>query len=161
LSRKKFTSYKTLGQRLQEVREKLHLTYDEVAAEVGCSPGYLSHLEKGVRTNPRPVVAQAIEEWLARARSEAADDEPDEDQIYRAVEEVRASPEHARQVRGLLRILRDGGEFRRIGIESNIRAFLGEMELEERKRRDGELGAEGRASPGPPGPADGEEKTGT
>lgn len=48
--------------------------------------------------------------------------------------ELRRHPEDLEWVRGLLTILRLGGERRRLGIESNIEAFLGDMGV--RRARD-------------------------
>lgn len=50
--------------------------------------------------------------------------------------ELRRHPADLQWVKGLLSILRHGGERRRLGIESNIEAFLGDME----SRQDRETG---------------------
>jgi len=72
-------------------------------------------------------------------------------------EELRRHPEAIEWVRLLLRILRDGGPGRSVGIQENLKAFAGDMQREtaasgggKRARDAGESGGEGAQAGGRP-----------
>ena len=57
---------------LKLLRDRLGLSQGYVAEEIGVSQAYLSRLESGVRDNPRPVVAKAIQQFI-RNHTKATD----------------------------------------------------------------------------------------
>ncbi len=50
--------------KIKKFRERNNMTLKELAEEVGISVGYLSHLERGSRSNPSKEVMENIAEAL-------------------------------------------------------------------------------------------------
>jgi len=73
--------------------------------------------------------------------------------VARVAAELRENPDTLKYVLWLLRILREGGDRRRAGIESNIENFIDSMEKEAQETR-------ARGDPDRPRPAEREEQVG-
>jgi len=63
MSREKYRDDTRLAERLKSARERLDFTYRDAARFIGCSPGYLSNIEK-LRYRPSELFRRAAEEWL-------------------------------------------------------------------------------------------------
>ena len=150
MSREKFSDKTIFIERLRLARVKSGLSHDKIGEIVACSGGHLANIEaKRTRVGKRLQIF--LDEWIRRVETgedytipirpvlqvtERETAYPASMEISQITRDLRRSPSNVQWVLGLLKILKDGGEGRSIGIQENIKAFLGDMEREGRKARD-------------------------
>jgi len=142
MSSKIYTEDKPLSERLMAARVDIGLTFEEAAAQIGCSASHISHVEKGKR-KPSKYFAKQVEEWLQRIGSRyrisvepaAATRQvpqlkkirggPSLGAIDLVIERLERSPDSAPWVLALLRILESNEWGAMVGIQESLRAFIG------------------------------------
>lgn len=148
MSSKKSSEKTLFANRLKEARDRTGLSHDVIGDLVHSSGSHLANIESGAKGVGKGLRI-LLEAWIERVErgedytipirpeSRVKDIAPRDTlpkEVRTILRDLKISPEFIPWVDGLIRILRDGGEGRRHGIQENIKAFLGDMEREGIKR---------------------------